>query len=192
KRKANSVAFRQSLIDAVGAEPRCYLCGYKFEEEAVKHFLEGKEYNRKPKSFVDYLRPHGLDPRDFRVELDHVFPFSLGGRNGENLRIACGWCNRFKSNKISLFESSSYHKSIDHPYIGRTSIPKPFWSIRLIATRGRCEHMDGCNKTIKNAHLTIAPLHTKGAMLPTNIVICCSDHDPLPLKTRMIHSRFLK
>ncbi|TIH12494.1 hypothetical protein D0S45_17635 [Marinifilum sp. JC120] len=179
RRKANSLSFRQEIIDNIDSPPRCYLCGYKFDEDAVNCFLDIKQYNKPPLSFVDYLKPHGLSSRDFRLELDHVFPFSLGGGNDDNLKIACGWCNKHKSNKIVLYEANCSPKVFNHPQRGRTSCPQPLWVIRAISAKQKCEHIDGCKNRIENSQLTVTPLNPEGGMLPSNLKVICYEHDPI-------------
>ena len=171
---------RKLLWDISGPEPRCWICGYKFTKWAENKFLAYGEYMEPPLSqFVDYMTLHGLSQRDVSVEVDHAIPFSKGGNEEDNLRLACGWCNSHKSDHISLYDVAIKPRIVDHPKLGKRSLPHPFWIVRLLSVRRHCEYKDGCDKTVDNAQLTVVHKHPEGAMNPTNLRIICSEHDPI-------------
>jgi 5-methylcytosine-specific restriction endonuclease McrA len=179
----NRIAFDSSIKDALwdvyGPEPRCWICGYKFSQWAINKFLGRRTYEEIPQpQFIDYIKPRGLNRRDFQIEIDHVFPFvGGGGDDPNNLRIACGWCNSHKSDHLSIYDVAAKPSVIQHPRLGRMSIPHPFWSIRLLSLHRRCEYEGGCDKTVENAELTVTSRHKEGSMNPVNLRVTCLDHD---------------
>jgi 5-methylcytosine-specific restriction endonuclease McrA len=171
---------KKLLWDIYGPEPRCWICGYQFTRWAENKFLAYGDYIEPPQpQFVDYMTFHGLSQRDVSVEVDHAIPFSKGGREEDNLRLACGWCNSHKSDRISLYDVAIKPRTVEHPKLGKRSIPHPFWIVRLLSVRRRCEYEDGCDKTVDNAQLTVVHKHPDGAMNPTNLRVICSEHDPI-------------
>ena len=71
------------LWDEAGPEQRCWICGFRFDAQAADEFLGGTGVApRALPLFMDYLKPRGLKPRDFRIEIDHVMPVSAGGLFG--------------------------------------------------------------------------------------------------------------
>jgi hypothetical protein len=185
KKRANfDIGIKQYLWDVYGPELRCWICGYKFSDWAIDKFLE---YQTSSKllipQFIDYVKPHGLSKRDFQVEIDHVFPFSKGGKDSaENLRLACGWCNSQKSEKMSIYDVAAKPPTVLHPTLGKVSVPHPFWVVRLLSLRRNCEHEDGCNKSVENCELTVTSRHFEGAMNPLNLRVTCLEHDSLGSK----------
>ncbi|ERT06797.1 HNH endonuclease family protein [Lyngbya aestuarii BL J] len=180
KRASASLDIRKELWDIYGPQPRCWICGYKFTKWAEDKFL-GYSTNMEPPlpQFIDYMTLHGLTKRDISIEIDHAVPLSRGGSEEDNLRLACGWCNKYKSNRISLYDVIGQQSMIDHPKLGRQSIPHPFWVIRLLSVRRSCEYEKGCDKIVENSKLTVVYKHPKGAMNPTNLRVICLDHDPI-------------
>ncbi len=178
---------RLMLLDFAGSPPRCWVCGYPFSDNAVEKFLHRTSGgNIALPEFIDAMKPIGLMASDMLIEIDHKHPFSRGGIDGiENLRLACGWCNRNKGASVSLYDEEgrvrmSYARRDLFP-----SLPQPFWVVRVLATQRRCEHLDGCEKTAENCELTVAPAYGNGAPTPTNLRVTCHEHDPLRL-TRML------
>ncbi|AIG73612.1 Hypothetical protein AJAP_03430 [Amycolatopsis japonica] len=159
---------------------RCYLCGYRFSPDARDAFLRRKSGRLTPARLVDFTRPRGINHRHLRVELDHVIPVFEGGATDEdNLRLACGWCNLVKSSLWSLYDAKSWSAGvINHPSLGRITVPQPFWVMRIVATRARCEAPDGCPARLETDELFVAPLSKKGALTPTNLMVVCRKHDP--------------
>lgn len=171
---------REAIIDLAGKQPRCWICGYQFADWAVCRFVTQDE-NTSPMLplFVDYLTGHGMHERDLSIEIDHVVPIAAGGRNEDNLRIACGWCNSRKKDYVSIYDVGSVPKVFKHPHLGVASVPQPFWIVRLLALRKRCESPTGCKNTTANSRLFIGPLNAAGSMNPTNLTVRCSEHDEL-------------
>jgi 5-methylcytosine-specific restriction endonuclease McrA len=170
---------KYSLFDIYGPQVRCWICGYKFSQWAIDKFLErGTNISIPQPQFVDYLKLHGLKKRDFQIEVDHMFPFSHGGDDDlNNLRLTCGWCNNHKSDRLSLYDVVSKPSSINHPKLGRVSVPHPFWIVRLLCLHRKCEHEGGCNKTVENSELTVGARHINGSMNPMNLRVTCIEHD---------------
>ncbi|NEP10152.1 MAG: HNH endonuclease [Symploca sp. SIO2C1] len=172
---------KKLLWDIYGPEPRCWICGYKFTKWAQNKFLGYSNYTEAPlPQFIDYMTLHGLTQRDISVEVDHAIPFSKGGKEEEdNLRLSCGWCNSHKSDRISLYDVGVRPRIVEHPKLGKHSVPHPFWIVRLLSVRRRCEHERGCDKNVDNAQFTVVSKHPEGAMNPTNLRVVCAEHDPL-------------
>lgn len=182
ERRVFSVDEKREMLGRYDYEPRCWVCGYKFAELEVRRFLGGGESGEemRPPLFVDYWVPRGINNRDLRIEIDHVVPVSVGGGDGDsNLRLACGWCNRYKSARLSLYDGATTRKAISHPQLGKTEVPQPFWVVRFLALRGRCEWAEGCSQTTENSMLTVAPRFPRGGPNPVNAWVCCDTHDPI-------------
>ena len=176
KRERIQLDKRYELIERNNGEPRCWICGYKFERRAIASFLGHPREPINLPMFVDFMKPRGLNARDFNIEVDHVTPFAEGGGEKENLKLTCGWCNRSKREWVSLYDVGSRPEIVKHPKYGRVSVPRAFWSVRLLATKGHCEFREGCERTTLNSELTLSPKHEKGAMNPTNLLVTCYDH----------------
>ena len=172
---------RIELWDESGPEQRCWICGYRFDEKAAEDFLglSDKSNTRTLPLFLDYLRPRGIKGRDLSIEIDHVIPVSAGGLELDNLRLACGWCNAHKSNNTSIYDVPGDCRILYHPKLGVFAAPRPFWIVRVLAIRRRCEWVHGCQATSDNAELTVAPIHAAGAMNPVNLQVTCLEHDPI-------------
>jgi hypothetical protein len=173
---------RKLLLDISGVPPRCWICGAPFKEKAIQNFLYKKKDKIQTPPFVDILKPRGLTERDYAIEVDHVVPFSKGGAHEGNLELACGWCNRHKGAHVAIYDVEGQPRIAGSNTFGITSLPQPFWVVRLLAVGGKCEHPDGCGCTAKNAELTIAPIWNTGALNPVNLRITCYEHDPLSNK----------
>ena len=176
------------LVKLAGVPPRCWITGLPFSTTAVDSFLEMGEEEDDERSvlgrpvFVDIYRPIGLQPRDLQIEVDHVFPVARGGENSDNLRLACGWANVFKAQHVSLYDVAGGVRIVrvrKGPTHLPASLPQPFWVVRLLATRRRCEDPSGCDATVENAELTVAPIFPGGAPTPTNLRVVCDKHDPI-------------
>ncbi|AFZ36046.1 HNH endonuclease [Stanieria cyanosphaera PCC 7437] len=172
---------KKLLWDIQGLEPRCWICGYKFTNWAENKFLGYSNCKEVPlPRFVDYMTLHGLKQRDVSVEIDHAVPFSKGGTDElDNLRLSCGWCNCHKSDRLSIYDVTVQPQIIEHPKFGKQSIPHPFWVVRLLSIRRRCEYEGNCDKTVNNSQLTLIYKHPEGAMNPANLKVICQEHDPL-------------
>lgn len=163
------------------SKPRCYLCGYLFSRTARDRFLRVPNAPAlQPELAVDFVRPRGLKPADLLPQVDHVRPVAVGGETSlDNLRLACGWCNRKKSSHIEIYGApAAYAGTLIHPNLGTLSVPRPLWVVRLTKMRGRCEDPSGCTARLENAELFVAPRRLSGAINPTNCAVYCDKHDP--------------
>lgn len=172
---------KRELIDSAVGVPRCWMCGFAFSQAAIDKFL------LKPirdevvtPQFVDILRPRGLYPRDVSIEVEHIVPVAAGGGGANNLALACGWCNKSKGARTSIYDAGArapraMFRLGEHTW---HELPHPFWTVRLLAMRRRCEHIDGCTATADNSELFIAPADHRGSPIPNNLHIFCSTHDP--------------
>lgn len=172
---------KKLLWDLNGAEPRCWICGYKFTKWARNKFLGYSNYKEIPLPlFVDYITLHGVKQRDICIEVDHAIPFSRGGSEDiDNLRLSCGWCNSHKSDRLSIYDVEIKPRTLEHPKLRKRSIPHPFWVIRLFSVRQRCEHEGNCEKSVQHSKLNIISKHPQGAMNPANLKVVCGEHDSL-------------
>lgn len=171
---------RAELVAASGAECRCWYCGYRFPAGVAESFINATKVDFHVALYVDFVTPRGMHASDLRIEVDHVQPLAAGGLDDiSNMHLSCGWCNRAKSSLRLLFESTRSARSIRHPTLGYVTIPLPFWSVRVRAARRRCEHINGCDASLETTELVVAPWRTGGAMVPGNLAVFCSDHDPL-------------
>lgn len=186
-----TIAKKRTIWDLSGPDQRCWICGYKFTDWAKRRFLEEEKVKLSLPRFVDFIKPIGLLARDISIELDHVIPFSRGGLEDENLRLACGWCNARKGSKISVYDVDSKPRKFFHPKLGNITVPNGFWTVRLLALRNKCEHPGGCTKTTDVEELTITPNNLTGALNPTNLRVTCLEHDPLG-SSRLVSRNFLQ
>lgn len=168
---------------------RCWICGAEFPDWARQKFLEkgaSREVEKLP--YVDAYKPRGLQKADLQVEIEHVVAHSAGGADDEsNLRLACGWCNRAKAARTLLYDAEGSPRFINHPDAGRASVPQPFWVVRLLAMRGRCEALS-CDSSTLTHELTAAPRNLRGSPNPANLMVVCQEHDPLA-DWRLVPSR---
>ena len=180
-RDSASAATRLELL-AEHTPARCYICGYAFSRQAQDAFLKVK--GRDPivlPLLVDVLRPRGLRERDVKIEVEHLVPVAAGGHGQDNLRLACGWCNMHKSARVSLYEVSFLPPRSEF-LIGRLrlfELPNPFWTIRILALRKRCQHVDGCVRTAADSELFVAYSDWSGSPNPTNLTVYCAEHDSI-------------
>ncbi len=177
-RKLLSREDRLRLLDLAGLCPRCWICGARFVEEAIDNFLYRQRNKLALPPFVDILKPRDLVERDVAVEVDHVVPHSHGGDDNENLWLACGWCNQHKGAYVSIYEVEGCPKSTGTNSVGASSLPQPFWTVRVLATTLTCEHPEGCSRSATDASITVAPIVENGALNPMNFQVTCSEHDP--------------
>ncbi|HAE78650.1 MAG TPA: hypothetical protein DCG73_12610 [Morganella sp. (in: Bacteria)] len=164
------------LIESAQGEPRCWICNSKFSKDAIDIFL-GRSGNIILPEFIDYMMPRGLIERDLKIEVEHKLPFSKGGGDIDdlsNIALSCGWCNRYKSNLISIYDVGRNLKIYkNNNYVG-FSIPEPYWIIRKMALSERCSH-PGCTAKRKN-NLYIDLVNPRGAANPINIKVVCKVH----------------
>lgn len=178
---------KRTLLQAA-SPPRCYICGFAFSPEAQDALLRVKGRNPVPiAGFVDVFRPR-LHKRDFGIEIEHVVPVAAGGSGQDNLKLACGWCNKHKSSRVSLYEASFTTAGTAGFTVGTHrlfELPAPFWMIRTLALRGRCQHPAGCDATARTSELFVALTDWGGSPNPTNLSIYCSAHDPIRVERIM-------
>ena len=179
RRQQISGAEKSLLIDLAGNPPRCWICGGQFTEEAIDNFIRRERREIPLPMLIDILKPRGLKQRDLSIEIDHVVPHAQGGTNEDNLKLACGWCNRHKSNFTSIYDVDGRPSLTGSNSLGIKSIPQPFWTVRLLAVGRCCEHQDGCGVSADYDAVTIAPIVNGGAMNPSNLRVTCYAHDPL-------------
>ena len=134
-REALGLDERRQLIDAFGPKLRCWLCGYEFQKAAIRRFSGDELLSEElsPLPFVDCMTGKGGQVRDLGIEVDHALPISAGGKSGDNLRLACGWCNRHKSDNLSLYDQALRPFSLRHHTLGRITVPRPFWVVRILS-----------------------------------------------------------
>lgn len=184
RRSGITKGIKESLLAIYGEQPRCWLTGYKFSQEALHNFTASK--NEKlplilPK-YIDKYKPIGVIDRDICIEIDHLYPFSLGGDDSlDNFRLICGWANKVKSNHISGYSKGTRESPKNELHPKRYY----YWALRLIGLRRKCE-ADGCDKTINNAELTVcSSIGPTKIINPISMKVVCREHDTLA-------SRFIK
>ena len=176
-----SSLLKRELVDAAGGVPRCYICGFRFGPDALDKFLKRRAgIKLSLPSFVDVLRPRGLSDRDIGIEVDHVVPVAGGGGGRDNLALACGWCNKSKGARTSIYDADGRPPRSSYVLGAHTwhELPHPFWTVRILATRARCEHGGGCPARPQEAELFLAPGDHRGSPNPSNLHVYCSAHDP--------------
>lgn len=171
--------------------PRCWICGYKFSDTSVSNFLDGSKPLPEQPRYVDKYMPRGMNELDYKITIEHVLPISqIGDNELDNIRLTCHWCNNAKSDNTLLYETSfspRVYKLARHQII---ELPPAFWVIRLLGMIGKCEHPDGCDKTKYNTELTIAPRNLEGKLNPTNIMLVCTEHDPIKSSRYALRSEY--
>lgn len=166
---------RKVLLECSGVDrPRCAICGFSFPDEAIARFLKESSRQIKTPLYVDYLMPRGVRVADLLIEVDHVVPVARGGNIFENLQLCCGWCNRHKGAKESLYEVAGATRRLQ---LGGLSIssPQPFWVVRSIGAEGKCTD---CGATTTTRNLRVALKSDAGTANPWNLKVVCDEHDP--------------
>lgn len=174
-----SFAKKRELIESV-AIPRCWVCGFRFSTEAIDRFLGRAKSKLDLPEFVDILRPRGTNIRDIGIEVEHVVPVASGGGGDENLALSCGWCNKSKGAKTLLYDADAHAPRVSY-WLGTSQwhqLPHPFWTVRIMGTRRRCEHHSGCSATVASHELFLMPINSMGSPNPSNLRIVCEEHDP--------------
>lgn len=178
KRETATKSKKLELLESSGRYPKCWICNNKFDDAAIDLFLSsGQKGQINLPSMVDYMMPRGLIERDLKIEIEHKIPFSKGGgdiSDIENIDLSCGWCNRYKSNYISLYDVGKSSKFYRHNVLGDVSIPEPYWIIRKMGLYNKC-HEDSCTKGRKNK-LFIDLINPHGTANPLNLKVVCLDH----------------
>ncbi|MVZ89004.1 hypothetical protein GQF49_00640 [Microbacter sp. ANSKLAB05] len=181
RRRSLSEDERYQLWISSGNEPGCYLCGRRFDLYAEKRFFgEQKGPRSTLPRLLDFTRPAGLASSDLDVEIDHVNPLAKGGDSEvENLRLACGWCNRVKSKVTNFYEIGLRSRGNIKLRTGRSVyLPDPRWVLRLVALTKVCRHVGGCEASLETTQLFIAPIPGAIELTPVTGAVYCGAHDP--------------
>jgi len=185
-RKSYSLEIRLALIERNVSKTRCWICGFLFLDETCDAFLNMRSLGfQHCQPFVDIYKPLGLDPRDTLIEIDHVVAHSAGGGDGANLQLACGWCNRHKGMFSSLYDVGGTAVTVRTAVHGVRSLPRKFWTVRLLGLVQKCEHPSGCSAQVSNSELTVEPIDELGVPNPANLRVVCGNHH------KMGHHRLL-
>ena len=189
RRRHVSETDKRTLLDYCETAPRCWICGTIFDTAAIDGFLKSGARNstagQRLPQYLDIMKPRGLRDKDIEIEVDHIVPRSRGGSDAtDNLALACGWCNRHKGPRESVYDANGrprepYHRPLGSASLPR-SLPQPFWTVRILATVRVCQHPGGCDRSANNAEVTVAPIHKYGAMNPANLRVTCHEHHPYP------------
>ena len=163
-----------------GYPQRCWICGLRFTDRAVESFAgHGESWMSARADFVDYMRPRGCTRGDENIHIDHVFPIAYGGPNEiENLRLACGWCNKAKKHWLNYADVSTGILRYEHREKGTVGRPRPLWVARTLALVRSCGEPD-CGKSNEDAEMTVFARVPDGAPVPSNLEVTCDEHDPI-------------
>jgi hypothetical protein len=173
-RKQIDKAYRRQLVDVADGRPYCWICGWRFQQDAIDRFLEISQEQPSPPKLIDIFKPIGINRRHLHIEVDHVTPFSRGGTDTEdNLRLCCGWCNAHKSNRSSIYEVSGEAR-ITKGTNSKRVLPQPFWVIRVLIMEAERHGLSP-----KDGELTVALRNPSGAVNPTNLMVVSYDNDPM-------------
>lgn len=181
RRMSYDAVTRRDLLDRAGSPERCWICGYEFTQTAIDRFIDSSCTSSIPlPAYIDFLRPSGAFEWELKIEVDHMTPAVSGGDNAENLRLACGWCNRMKSNHTNLYDVGSQTSTFRHPTLGVLDLAQNFWVVRVLAISKSCQHIPSppCTASTATDQMYIAPVYD-GAMTPPNMACYCKIHDPL-------------
>lgn len=167
---------RLVLLDA-GDPAKCWICGEPFSTLALSRFL-GESLDPFTESpYVDCFYPRGMRAGDFECQVEHVMPVAAGGTNlPENLRLACGYCNRVKHESLDIYARSSGYVSINHPSLGPLELPNPYWVCRIMAVDGQCSV---CGSSSRECVLRAASSRRARYINPSNLQLYCGEHDPI-------------
>lgn len=167
-------ALRRHLVDVADGKPHCWVCGWRFQPEAIDRFIELSKDPPKAPDLIDIFKPIGLNRRHLQIEVDHVAPFSLGGADtSDNLRLSCGWCNAHKSDRSSIYEVPGKARTVKGANPG-FALPQPFWVVRVLAMEAESGGLSPMN-----AELTVALRNPKGAVNPANLMAVTYASDPM-------------
>lgn len=179
-RRTWPLSLKQELLDRAQNPPRCWLCGGAFPNRAVDRFISGnKSIEVAPLPYVDILRPRGIRGSELAIQVDHVLAFAQGGAEGDNLALACAWCNYAKSWYRWLYDADSRAIRGHTGIFKGVDLPKPFWTVRLMGAIRQCEH-PGCVNSADNGEVTVAPIGNDAVFNPLNLRVTCLTHDTYP------------
>lgn len=174
KRRKLTKLDKHDLLYFLGSSPRCWMTGLLFQETAIDIFLGDREAKIKLPSFVDKYMPIGINERHLMIEVDHLYPFTLGGSDDlDNYRLICGWANIIKSSQTSIYSRGTLFTREISTYL---NVNNYYWALRTIGLKRKCECAD-CNKTLENSQLTISSFHGQGKLVnPISMKVFCYDH----------------
>jgi hypothetical protein len=185
KRVRLSKSEKRLILLAAGHPVRCWICGSQFSERAIERYLGELDEPFVPAAFVDCFYPRGIHASDYECQVEHVTPVAAGGTNdSENLRLACGYCNKIKRESLDIYARSSTYNNIIHPALGRLRLPNPYWVCRLMAVDGTCSV---CACSSRDTAIRAGPARLSSYVNPSNLRLYCADHDPF-LDVRWIPS----
>ncbi|MBE0470997.1 MAG: hypothetical protein IBX55_16000 [Methyloprofundus sp.] len=185
-RRSISLEMKENLLNTFGPKPRCWLTGYEFSEEVIENFISSSGKGTTDlvlPRYIDQYLPIGRKARDITIEVDHLYPYSLGGKDElDNYRLVCGWSNAVKSNYITAYSGSSGHLN-QNEYYPRSYY---YWALRSIGLKRKCE-VKGCTNTIENSQLTVCSSWGEDMLItPASMKVVCKEHSI----TR--HDRYIK
>lgn len=162
------------LLNILGVQPRCWMTGLLFSEQAIEAFLGNKSAVIPLPAFVDKYMPIGVTQRHLKIEIDHLYPFSLGGNDDiDNYKLICGWANIMKSSQTSIYGRGTLFRKELSEYL---NVNNYYWALRAIGLKRKCE-CDSCHKTLDNSQLTISSFHGAGKLInPISMKVYCYDH----------------
>lgn len=174
KRRKISLSEKKELLYVLGENPRCWMTGMQFSEQAHDVFLGNKDCVIPLPLYVDKYMPIGLNSRHLRIEIDHLYPFSLGGGDEiDNYRLICGWANIVKSSQTSIYGKGTLFKKELSTYL---NVNNYYWSLRAIGLRRKCE-CNTCKNSLDNSQLTISSFHGSGKLInPISMKVYCYEH----------------
>ena len=105
--------------------------------------------------------------------------FAQGGAEGDNLALACAWCNGAKSWYRWMYDAESRTFRGKAGVFKGVELPKPFWTVRLTGAVRKCEHPE-CANSADSGEVTIAPIGNNGVFNPLNLRVTCLEHDTYP------------
>ncbi|AEN63237.1 hypothetical protein Entas_0483 [Enterobacter soli] len=172
KRKVLDNKDKSFLLSLYSSQPRCWLTGLPFSDNAIDLFLGYEPGPIMLPEFVDKYLPIGLLQQHLTIEIDHLYPFHCGGDDDfANFKLICGWANRVKSSQISFYMKGTGN-------VGKSNIglDNYYWALRAIGMRRKCEHPN-CTATLENSPLTIESYHGEGKIInPISMKVLCYDH----------------
>jgi hypothetical protein len=162
------------LLSLYDKQPRCWLTGLPFSEEAIENFRGYKELKPKLPKYIDQYLPIGIIEQHLAIEVDHLYPFTYGGDDDvDNYKLICGWANRVKSSQISLYMRGTGSLAKNNAFF---NLDNYYWALRVIGMKRKCEH-PGCTAHIETSPLTISSYHGEGKLInPISMRVLCYDH----------------
>ena len=180
-RRAIPQQIREDLWFAAEPEPRCYLCGYRSARRLATAYSDamGAGWLMSSQCWSTSRGHADSTPATCRSRWTTSHRWPGGATAAFNLRLACGWCNRVKSDRSSLYDAPARSQTVVTTRdLGDVAVPQPLWVLRIVATRGRCEDPTGCPARLDTHELFIAARSPSVTITPVNALVFCSNHDP--------------